>query len=166
MKTSSLLYLQRQNIDVYVLSTTSVSQAARMVDWANGQKIKLEVILMIKPYIFSSQAVYLIDTIHNKRQAFYTVICLNKFYFAVVVALPSYSLSPYYAVSFLTARSVFLLARKCSWLAVITLMAWVMQYTWNETFWVAVLFIHYLRVRDCCECFVCKYALKRMVVAR
>ena len=35
---------------------------------------------------------YLIDTIHNKRQAFYTVICLNKFYFAVVVALPSYSL--------------------------------------------------------------------------
>ena len=30
MKTSSLLFLQRQNIDIYVLST-SVLQAARMV---------------------------------------------------------------------------------------------------------------------------------------
>ena len=32
MKTSSLLFLQRQNIDVYVLSTKSVLQATRMVD--------------------------------------------------------------------------------------------------------------------------------------
>ena len=31
MKTSSLLFLQRLNIDVYVLCTASVSQAVRMV---------------------------------------------------------------------------------------------------------------------------------------
>ena len=57
MKTSSLLFLQRQNIDVYVLSTTSILQATRMVDQASWEKLKLQNVLRIRPRIFSSQTV-------------------------------------------------------------------------------------------------------------
>ena len=42
MKTSFLLFLQRQNIDVYVLSTMSVLQATRMVNQASWEKLKLQ----------------------------------------------------------------------------------------------------------------------------
>ena len=47
MKMSALLFLQRQNIDVYVLSTTSALEDARMVNLASWQKLKLQNVLRI-----------------------------------------------------------------------------------------------------------------------
>ena len=48
--------LQRQNIDIYVVSTASILQAASMANQASWQKLKLQIVLRIKPRIFSSQA--------------------------------------------------------------------------------------------------------------
>ena len=61
-----LAFLQRQNIDVYVLSTTSVLRATRMVNQASWQKLKLQNVLRIKPRIFSS-CIKLIPFITNDK---------------------------------------------------------------------------------------------------
>ena len=72
----SSVYYIKSLINVYILYTTSVLQATRLVDQANSKYLKSKAVLRIKPRFFLLN-LHKIETIHNKRQALYENIHLN-----------------------------------------------------------------------------------------